>query len=238
MHRQQQEFGQAYQQYRAADEIARPIARFHQMAQAHGTTLEKALTNYVGMEQKLRADPVGGLDLIVHNLGLTTPDGHRLTLRDIAYHVLSQSPDQLRAIQQGNTQQAASQQIGALHQQVAGLQNALHQMHNQQRFTYTRSAVDQYAASHPRFDELGDLIERELRLGFDLNTAYRRAELLRPSTHAAQTRNTSAQTRSPDRSIYGSPDAGTNGSRRPKEASRTVREAVEKAASRFNSGAY
>ena len=72
------------------------------MAQQHGTTLEKALESYTGIEQKLRADPVAGLDNIVYNLGLTDPEtGRRLNLRDIAYHVLSQSPEQLQAAPNG-----------------------------------------------------------------------------------------------------------------------------------------
>jgi hypothetical protein len=239
IHRIQQEFGRAYQYYKADAEAMQPIKRFHEMAQSHGTTLERALTNYVSMEQKLRADPVGGLDLIVHNLNLKTADGQRLGLRDIAYHVLSQSPDQLRAIQQGNNQQAAQHQIGALHQEVAGLKQALNQMHTAQQFTYTRSAVDQFADSHPRFDELGDLIENELKFGFDLETAYRRAELLRPTTHAAQTRTASAQTRPSDKSISGAPGAASNGAahRPPKEASRSPREAVANAIRRVN-GSY
>jgi hypothetical protein len=239
MHRQQQEFAKAYNYYRADAEAMAPIRHFHVMAQQHGTTLEQALTNYVSMEQKLRADPIAGLDLIVHNLGLKTPDGQRLGLRDIAYHVLSQSPDQLRAIQQGNHQQAAAHQIGDLHQQVAGLQNALQQMHTHQQFNYTRSAVDQFAESHPRFDELGPVIEQELKSGYDLDTAYRRAEMLHPTTHAAQTRTTSAQTRPTDKSIHGSPDvAPSNGaSRRPREASRTPRDAVANAIRHVN-GSY
>ena len=78
------------------------------MAQQHGTTLERALTNYTSMEQKLRPDLVGGLDVIVNNLepddaATATPIG----LRDIAYHVLSQTPEQLQQLQQGNAQQAA-----------------------------------------------------------------------------------------------------------------------------------
>ena len=60
------------QQYQGIAEAFRPVGHFHQMAQQHGTTLEKALNNYVGMENKLRADPVAGLDNIVNNLGLTT----------------------------------------------------------------------------------------------------------------------------------------------------------------------
>ena len=84
------------------------------MAQEHGTTLQQALDNYVGIEQKLREDPIAGLDVIVNNLGLTDPETkQRIGLRDIAYHVLSQSPEQLKQVQYGNSQQAAKHQIGS-----------------------------------------------------------------------------------------------------------------------------
>ena len=239
IHRLHQEADGIYRRYRGDFETMETIRPFHQMAQQHGTTLQKALSNYVNMELKLRADPVAGLDVIVNNLNLRAPNGQKLTFRDIAYHVLSQSPERTQQLQLGNQQQAASQQIGALHQEISGLKQYLHQMHTQQQFVYTRSAVDQFAASHPRFDELGEVVRRELELGFDLDTAYKRAELLHPATHADQTRNTSAQTRdSTDRSIHGSPDvAPSNGaSRRPKEASRTPRDAVLSAVSRYNGG--
>jgi hypothetical protein len=235
VHRMEQEFGRAYQQYRGAAEAFQPIAHFHDMAQQHGTTLERALTNYVSMEQKLRSDLVGGLDVIVNNLNLRTPDGERLTLRDVAYHILNQSPEQHRLTQQQNMQAAAGHQIGALHQEVMGLKAALQQWQTAQQFTYTRSAVDQFAESHPRFDELGDLIENELRFGFDLETAYRRAELLRP-THAAQTRTQSAQTREVDRSISGAPGGPSNGTGRRSEKPVGRREAIQNAMRRANGG--
>ena len=102
-----QEYGRAYQQYRGAAEAFQPIAKYHQMAQQHGTTLEKALDNYIGIEAKLRADPIAGLETIIYNLGLTDPQtGKRIDLRDIAYTVLSQSPEQLQQLKMGNTQQA------------------------------------------------------------------------------------------------------------------------------------
>lgn len=236
-HRMHNEFAQGYQRYKADAEAFQPVRQFHEMARQHGTTLDRALQNYVSMEHKLRADPIAGLDLIVHNLGLKTQDGQRITLRDIAYHVLSQTPDQLRQTQLGNNQQATAHQIGALHQEVAGLRNALSEMHTRQQFTYTRSAVDQFADSHPRFDELGPAIEQELKLGFDLATAYRRAEMLYPATHAAQTRTaTSAQTRPVDRSISGAPDVTASNAalRRQKPASSTPREAVANAIRRVN----
>jgi hypothetical protein len=246
IHRMHTEFSNAYNQLRPAAEAFQPIARYHQMAAQHGTTLERALHNYTSMEQKLRADVVGGLDVIVNNLGLTDPQtGQRIGLRDIAYHVLSQSPEQLKQLQMGNQQSAAGQQIGALHQEIAGLKNALHQMHTQQQFAYTRSQVDNFAASHPRFDELGTLIEQELQLGFDLETAYRRAERLQPATQAAQTRETtpSAQTRPPaDKSISGSPGGvaahlAAAAGRRSSDKPVGRREAIAEAIKRVNGAA-
>jgi hypothetical protein len=235
VHRMQHEFGEAYKQYRGDHDTMNSIRQFQEMATSHGTTLNRALSNYVSMEQKLRSDVVGGLDVIVNNLNLRTPDGRKLNLRDIAYHVLNQSPEQHKLLQQQNAQAANSHQIGALHQEIAGLKNALNQMHTQQQYTYTRSAVDQFADAHPRFDELGELIQNELQFGFDLETAYRRAELLRPTTHAAQTRTTSAQTRPTDKSISGAPGvAPSNGASRKSEKKVGRREAIQNAISRVN----
>jgi TolA-binding protein len=168
---------------------------------------------------------------------MKTNDGQPITLRDVAYHVLSQSPEQLGQMQTRNAQQAAGHQIGALHQEIQGLKSTLQEMHHAQQFTYTRSAVDQFADQHPRFDELGDLIEAELKYGFDLPTAYQRASLLRPSTQAAQTRNPPAQTRQ-DKSIYGAPDSGSSNGSVARKPDKTVgrRDAIQDAIRRVNGG--
>jgi hypothetical protein len=155
--------------------------------------------------------------------------------------VLSQSPEQLKQVQYGNQQQAASHQIGALHQELSGLKEAIQQMHTQQQFTYTRSAVDQFADQHPRFDELGDLIETELKHGYSLEEAYTRAQLLRPGspTQAAQTRTPPAQTRTSDRSISGAPESGpSNGTGQRKKDGKPVerRDAINNAIRRVNGG--
>jgi len=237
-HRLHQEAEGIHRHYKAVADAYRPVAQFDQMARQQGTTLDKALTNYVSIEQKLRADPVAGLDNIVHNLGITDPaTGNRITFRDIAYHVLSQSPEQLKQLQMGNVQQATQHQMGALHREINGLKQALHQMHSEKQFTQVRSAVDQFADTHPRFDELGDLIEKELKLGFDMESAYRRAELLRPGSPAAQTRAPSAQTRPVDRSISGSPDVtGSNPASRKPQKTPERREAIQNAIRRVNGG--
>ena len=236
VNRMTEEFVKAYRVYKGDFDEMSKIRHFHKMAKDHGTDLHTALTNYVGMEEKLRADPVAGLDVIVNNLNLRTPDGQKLGLRDIAYHVLSQSPEQLKQLQMGNQQQAAGQQIMALNAKIDHLQQSLQQMHTQTQFNHTRSAIDVFADSHPRFDELGTAIENELKLGFDLETAYKRADRLYPATQAAQTRTTPAQTRPADRSIHGTPEIGSssNGTSRRRVASPTARDAVANAIKRVN----
>lgn len=239
VYRMAQEFEGAYRKYRGDHDEMETIRPFHELATKHGTTLQRALHNYVGMEQKLRENPVAGLDQIVSNLNLRTSDGHKLTFRDVAYHVLSQSPEQLNQVQTKNAASAQSQQIGQLHQMVGTLAQTVQQMHYEKQFGQTRSAVDQFADSHPRFDELGDLIEQELRYGFSLEEAYQRADRLRPSSgnaRAAQTRNPTAQTRS-DKSISGAPDSGPStgpSPRRKDDKPVGRREAIQNAIRRVN----
>jgi hypothetical protein len=233
MHRMHTEFARAYQRYKPEVEAFQAVKPYHELARQQGTTLDRALNNYVSMESKLRADPVAGLDTIVNNLNLRTPDGQRIGLRDIAWHVLNQSPEQHQLLQAQNSQSAQSQQIGQLHQAVSTLASGIQQMQYQARFSQTRSALDRYADAHPRFDELGPLIEQEIKLGFDLDTAYRRAEMLRPATHAAQTRTPTAQTRTAAKSISGAPAGPSNGAaRRDKPVGR--REAIASAIKRAN----
>jgi hypothetical protein len=62
-------------------EAMRPLRPYHDLARQQGTTLHEAVDNYVGIENKLRADPIGGLDVIINNLNLRTPDGRRIGTR-------------------------------------------------------------------------------------------------------------------------------------------------------------
>lgn len=245
VYRMHTEFDGAYKRYKGDHETMKTLRPFERMAKDHGTTLERALTNYTGMEQKLRSDVVGGLDIIVNNLNLRTPDGERLTLRDVAYHILNQSPEQHKLRQNENAQSAQSQQIGQLHQMVSTLASGIQEMQYERQFANTRTAIDRYAEDpkHPRFDELADLIEQEIKLGFDIDTAYLRADRLRPATaRAAQTRTngngngTQAQARPVDRSIHGAPDAGpSNGTSRGKSGKQTGRrEAIASAIKRVS----
>jgi hypothetical protein len=215
IHRANGEFQRAYGQYRADHQTMNTIRQFQQMAAQQGTTLERALSSYTGMEGKLRQDPIAGLDTIVYNLNLRTDDNQRITLRDIAWHILNQTPEQQELLQAKNMQSAQHAQIGQLHREISQLATGIKQMQYQQTFAQTRSALDRYADAHPRFDELGEAIEREIKLGFTLDQAYARADKLHPAAPAAQTRTPTAQTRNPARSISGAPAGPANGTGRP-----------------------
>jgi hypothetical protein len=197
------------------------------------------------MEQKLREDVVGGLDVIVQNLRLKSQNGEPITLRDVAHHIVNMTPEQHRMTAQQNQQSAADMRIGQLSQMVEKLTGGIEQMQFQQRFKEKRGEIDEFAKTHPRLDELGAAIKRELDFGFPLEVAYERADRLYPSNTAAQTRNTSAQTRRT--SISGAPDgsgkAGPN--TRPSDGQRnangrdkhpTRREALAKAMRSVSSG--
>jgi hypothetical protein len=159
----------------------------------------------------------------------------------VAWHIVNQTPEQRQLLQSQNKAMAQSHQLQQAQQRIAALENQHQQMQYAAHFHRTRSTVDQYAATHPRVDELADLITQEVKLGFDLDTAYQRADRLRPptapqtrtnGTHAAQTRSTTAQTRT-DKSISGAPDAGPSEGRRRSDKPVGRREAIANAMKRY-----
>jgi hypothetical protein len=158
----------------------------------------------------------------------------------VAAAYLQQSPEQRRLTQQGNYAQAQHAQLQQIQQEQQRLATHFQQMQYQQRFSQSRSMIDQFADSHPGFDERSDLIKQELDHGYPLHVAYERAMKLRPgngSTQAAQTRNTSAQTRDEiDRSISGAPTNGAAASYRTPKKSGSNREALSTALRRVRSG--
>lgn len=243
MHRMHNEFGKAFIQYRGDHDAMNEIRPFAEMARQQGTSLKHALTNFTQMEHKLRSDPVGALDVIVNNLNLQTDDGQKISFHDLCWHVVNQTPEQRQLIQSRNAAAAQAQQLAQANQRIAQLENHQRQMQYREAYIQTRGGVEQYAnlPTRPRFDELGDLIEQEVKLGFDLDTAYQRANLLRPAGTAPQTRTngTAAQTRTQtaqtrtDRSIAGSPAGPSNGTGRPR-AQVSRRDAIAGAVRRHN----
>ena len=122
VHRMHKEFDGAYRRLPwrpRGNEQHPPLPPDGDGARHHARHARSATTS--AWSRSCAADLVGGLDVIVNNLNLKTPDGQRIGLRDVAYHILNQSPDQHRIAATTERQQASQHQIGALHQTVSSL---------------------------------------------------------------------------------------------------------------------
>jgi len=236
VHRLHREYATAYQRMRADHEEMHQLRPYQQLAHQGGTNLATVLYNFKSIEDRCRNDLLGGLEQIVWNANRITPDGHRITLQDICHFVSSMTQEQYQQLKQNNQSLSLQQQMAQQQQYIAWLAEQNRRMELRRRYNNMRRQVDRFAETHPRLDELGPAIERELGFGFDLNVAYARANTLYPprqqAPHAAQTRTQPAQTRQqPNRSISGAPDGSraTHGSRRGNGSVPSRREALDTA---------
>jgi hypothetical protein len=174
------ELTEGFAKYKTAAERDGALNEFHEMAKASGKDLPNVVRSYVAMENKLRTDLVGGLEDICQRVGVS--------LRDVAAHVMGQTPDQ-QASQQSAVIRELNSKISQLEQQLGGVTQTIQQQRHDatltQRHDATLTEVNQFAAAHPRFEELADAISEELKHGYSLSEAYSRAERLNPAPAAA-----------------------------------------------------
>jgi hypothetical protein len=174
------ELEQGHQKYKADAEAFSEVREYHELARQHGTTMKNALANYVGIERMLAQSPLQGFEQIISNFGWKMPDGRPMTFRDFAAQVLGQSPDE-QASHQSATIQELRNELASLKNQLGGVTQTI----NHQRESETLQQVEAFAKSRPRFDELAEAIREEINHGYDLETAYARAERLNPAVAPA-----------------------------------------------------
>ncbi|HEV2160238.1 hypothetical protein [Bradyrhizobium sp.] len=219
------ELTDGFQKYKGAAERDGTLNEFHDMAKASGKELSGVVREYVNMENKLRQDPIGGLDMICQRMGLS--------LRDVAAHVMGQKPEQV-ASQQDATIRELRAELTAIKEQVGGVTQTL----QQQSRDATLTEVNKFAADHPRFEELADAISEELKHGYSLAEAYSRAERLNPAPAAAAKEDPLAASSAapeppvqPDKgqkSINGAPSAGSTPAAK-KRVPKSLDEALDRA---------
>lgn len=189
----------------AADRWAE-MADFDKLAKEQGTTVKEALNNYIELDKRLGTDLYGGLDAILKY--------HGTTLKEVAEQYLGEE----------STGQGETRLIGELRGQVAQLEKRLGAIDQTvttqttaQRQRETHAQVEAFAAAHPRFEELAEAISAEISHGYDLKTAYERAERLNPApapvvnpAPAIPAPDLTAQTRKGTASVSGSPASGSN----------------------------
>lgn len=229
--RMERELTAGIEKHRQSAEKYESVRQFDELAAKSGTTLPQALARYVGIEQKLRGDLVGGLDEIISNASQG-----KLSLRDVAAHIMGQTPEQTQSASDATIRELKAT-VAQLQEQVGGVTETI----KTQRETSTLQEINKFAADHPRFEDLADDIAFFMKSGRakDLSEAYQLAERLNPAPASATADDPSAsdaaaakpdlaeQIRKGTKSPSGAPATGSDPvSERP---SKTAREAVQRA---------
>lgn len=210
VHRMTRELEQGIEKYRAQVE---PVRQFIERA-GSPEAFAQAVQSYVAAEDMLRQDPIRGLDNVCKAMGTT--------LRDVAAQVMGQpAPEKDAVIEELRRElRAVQSQVGTVAQTF-----------EQQRQQALVGSVTQFAASHPRFDELSGEIARMLKTGYasDLEDAYAKAERLNPAPAPAASAAPppAPQTRKSALSVNGAPSSGSNPATRQRSA--TTGDAIARA---------
>jgi len=203
------------EQYKQAYE---PFREFAENLKSNGQDFQNVIAHYTGIEQKLANDPIGGLDQICQNMGLT--------LRQVAEHVSGQTPDQHAGKQEATINELRNE-LATIKQELGGVSTTI----KSQTEAQTLKEIETFAADKPRFDELSNDVAFFLSNGRaqDLQEAYNLAERLNPTpqvetpapvAQATQTTET-AQTRKGKLSTTGAPSSGSNpANRKPPSSAR------------------
>ena len=216
------------------------IKPFAEMARQSGTTLDKALSEYVRMENELRENPASGFRALMQNMGMSPPQAiaHILAAFNVqperlaahiqqdpnAYTALAPRPQQHQQQHQPQPQQV-NPEVEQLRRQVAQMQTQ----------TLEATVIAPFANENPRYYELqghiakllqSDIVPANLSLHDRLAAAYDMAVRLSPSTHreaapASDIAPTVSESRAGDdfggtKSIRGAPASGVDTTNRRK----------------------
>lgn len=231
-HRLEREFSAGLEKYRERAEAYGEFEDFANELNQTGQKFGDVVNHYRGIEDLLRRDPMQGLDQICRNLGTS--------LHDVAAKLTGQTPDQstrqhhdmAHSMRQENT--SLKNELNTLREEISGVRDTVTSQAEKQ----VMDQINEFAKSHPRFEELSGDIQIFLETGRaqSLPEAYGLAERLNPApdTTVAETAKTQAtasdadtKTRKGQLSPTGAPGSGSNPKNR--QAPATARDAVDQA---------
>lgn len=217
------ELEQGHEKYRADAEAFAQVKDFDDLARKNNTSLRDAMTRYTNLERTLLTNPMQGIEAVCEYAGVS--------LRELAAAVMGQTPDQTQS-QNDATIRALRQEIAGLKEQIGGVTTSMQQQHQSK----IEASVDEFAKTHPRFEELADDIAFFIESGKtkDLAEAYKMAERLNPAPSApapaapaALAADLEAQTRKGSKSVSGAPSLGSDPNARKRSTS--IRESLARA---------
>lgn len=228
VHRAIKNLEDGYVKHKEGAERYEKLRQYDEIAKQNGRDLSASLGALKQFEDTMRSNPLAAIDYALREAGPRKPDGSPLTLNDIVSHLSGQTTDQ--------RVQAAQARIHELETQIA---------RRDQEAELPRM-VDEFKASHPRFDELADVMAVLIKNNTapDLAGAYELAELLRPvaasSAPSALPQASSAVDATPaavppvakpagQKSISGAPSGSSQTLAGRKGKPPTIDEALEKA---------
>jgi hypothetical protein len=148
----------------------KPIERYAEMARQSGTTLDKALDNYIGIENQLRSDFPSAIETLCQRSGI-----HPVAL---ANHILARnggSPDQYGDTGATQANQKAQVDLSPVMQKISALESYIAQQQNQG----VQSEIERFASDpkHTFFDNVKADMGRLINSGYatDLSDAYDKA---------------------------------------------------------------
>lgn len=162
------------------------IREFDELAKSNGRDLRDSLVKVSQIENLMQRSPLAGLNAILQEMGPTKADGQRISLYEIAEHIVSQGPHgyqqtMAQAHQQVQQPQGPAPEVQQLQKQIAEMQ--------QQQLA--AQIIEPFRAANPRYDELQDhiaiflespMVPKTLSPADRLAAAYDMAERINPSS--------------------------------------------------------
>lgn len=215
------ELEQGHQKYKADAESYDRVREFDQVARQNGGDLRTSLERVKAIEDAFTRNPIEGFNQVAQHFGLS--------LRDVAAHIMGQTPDQVQR-QQDSTISQLQHKIDQLTQQVTGVTGTLQTQQHQS----VMSELESFAQEHPRLNDEGfandvlfflnsDKVPANLSRTERLSEAYELANRLNPdasnraplipaSSHARAQTPEQPRLVNPagQKSISGGPSAGSD----------------------------
>lgn len=238
IHRAVRELEAGIEKYRGEIAEFEPLKAYSEQAKKEGTNLKNVIDDYARLARGLRSgDPMPAINELLGFAGLN--------LRDLAAAVMGQKPDQM-ASQTDATIRDLRNQVAQLTRQMQSEIGEVKTNFQKQQAAELERTVSSFAtekdasgtAKHPRFDELSEDIVQQLKSGYDLPTAYKRAELLNPIATPPPVAPAAASAAAPDAptaqnrdkgslSVTGAPSSGSDPLNRKPPSTR--KEAIDRA---------